>query len=283
MLTIARLTIVEAARRRLLVALLLLTAAIVALTGWGFSRLWLIHSHGQPIGEVGVRLIASQALILIVFCFTGVLALSSTLVASPSIAAEVESGQVLALLSRPLRRSQYVLGKWLGLAALVVAYAIAAGVGELLVVDWVTGYAPPHPVQLLGYVAAVGITLLTLSLLFSTRLSGMTGGVIALAGYFGAWIGGVLGGIGEALDNDALRQAGTISHLLLPTDGLWKGAIWTLEPASVIAGIGAAGNTGAGNPFFAANPPSAAYLAWCVAWVAGLLGLTIWSFRRRQV
>jgi len=38
-LTIARLTILEASRRKLLLALGVLTVAVIVLTSWGFSRL----------------------------------------------------------------------------------------------------------------------------------------------------------------------------------------------------------------------------------------------------
>ena len=37
------------------------------------------------------------------------------------------------------------------------------------------------------------------------------------------------------------------------------------------------------NPFFAGSGPSPIYLAWCAAWVVGIVGLTIVSFRRREL
>jgi len=49
-----------------------------------------------------------------------VLAMGSVFVASPAIAGEIESGLALAILPRPIRRSEVVLGKWLGLGALVL-------------------------------------------------------------------------------------------------------------------------------------------------------------------
>src|SRR6058998_2779853 len=143
-LTFARLTIWEAARRRLLIALVLLTLAIVVVTSFGFSRLWTINQGGVPIGEVEVRLIASQLLVLVAFMFSFVLALSSVMVAAPSISGDIESGLVLSLLARPVRRFDVTLGKWLGLAVLVVCYAAGAGGLELLGVDLTTGYVPPH-------------------------------------------------------------------------------------------------------------------------------------------
>ncbi|HLQ61232.1 MAG TPA: ABC transporter permease subunit [Candidatus Acidoferrales bacterium] len=283
-LTIARLTILEAARRRLLLALLILTLVTIALTGWGFQRLTVVTDRaGQPLPDVQVRLIASQLLILVAFMFSGVLALSSAVVAGPAIANDVESGLVLALLARPLRRSEVVLGKWFGLAFLVTGYAAAAGSLEMLIVYWTTGYAVPHPIETLALVAAEGITLLTLGLLFSTRFSGITGAVVAVMAFLMAWIGGIVGNIGSALQNQSIAQVGTISHLLLPTDGLWRGAVYYMEPAPVITLARAAGPGFAANPFVSAYPPELVYLAWALAWIAGVLLLAVWSFRRREV
>jgi len=282
-LTIARLTILEASRRWLLLALLLLTLVVIGGTGFGFSRLWTINNGGQPLSELAVHTITSQLLILIAFVFAAVLALSSTLVASPSISGDVESGQVLAILSRPVRRSELVLGKWLGLAILVLLYSAGAVGLELIVTSWVTGYLPPHPFELIAYIGVEGLVLLSLALLMSTRLAGMTGGIIALVMYFIAWIGGIVGGVGTVLNNDVLTHIGTASKLLLPTDLLWRGAVYALEPATIVAGFRAAGRGLAANPFAATDPPPAAFLLWVAAWLALMVGLTIWSFRRREL
>jgi ABC-type transport system involved in multi-copper enzyme maturation permease subunit len=281
--TFARLEIWEAARRRLLLALVLLTLAIIVVTSFGFSRLWTVTAGGVPIGEVQVRLIASQLLVVVAFMFSFVLALSSVMVAAPSLSGDVESGLVLSLLARPVRRFDVAVGKWLGLALLVVCYAGGAGGLELLGVDLTTGYVPPHPVELVLYIAGEGLILLTLALLFSTRLAGMTGGIIALVLYLTAWIGGIVGGVGQALSNDSLTYTGLASKLLVPTDVLWRGAVYAMEPASVAAAARAAGPAAAGNPFWAADPPPTALLVWALLWVVALLTLAWWSFRSREV
>jgi hypothetical protein len=114
-------------------------------------------------------------------------------------------------------------------------------------------------------------------------MSGMTAGIIPLACYFMAWIGGIVGGVGEGLNNNALIAAGVVSKLLLPTDGLWRGAVYAMEPASVVASLRAAGPFLAANPFAAAYPPPAPFLAWTAAWFLALIGLALWSFRAREV
>ena len=283
-LVIARLTVQESSRRRLLLALLVLTLVVVGFSAWGFNKITTVtNSQGQLLPPDQVALISSQLLIVIVFMFSGVLALSAAVVAGPLISSEVESGLLLSMLARPVRRSEVVVGKWLGLAILVAIYAAGAGALELAAVDWATGYLPPHPVELLTYVAAEGLVLLSLGLLLSTRLSGITAGVIALVGWLIAWIAGVVGNIGTGLQNPALENVGVVSHLMLPSDGLWRGAIYALEPDTLIATLRAAGTFGRANPFAASDPPPLAYLAWVVVWFAAMLALSIWSFRTREI
>lgn len=280
---IAKLMLREVLRRRLVLALLALTVLAVVLTAWGFSRIPTLAVRGVPIPDVQAKLIASQLLILVMFMFSNVLALSAVFVASPALSADVESGIALAMLSRPISRTQYVAGKWLGLALLVVAYAVLAACLELLAVDAVVGYLPPRPLEFLGFLIAEGLVLLTFGLLVSTRLSGMVGGVIALVLFGMAWLGGIVGGIGSAFDNELLERVGTATKLILPTDGLWRGAVYALEPAAVLAGSLGAGPASAANPFYAAAPPPPAYLLWCALWIVGMLGLAVWSFSRREV
>jgi len=283
-LVIARLTVQEASRRRLLLALLILTLIVVGFSAWGFHKITTVpRSDGTPLPPEQVALITSQLLIVVTFMFSGVLALSAAVVAGPLISSEVESGLLLAMLARPLRRSEVVIGKWLGLAVLVAVYAAGSAFLELAAVDWATGYLPPHPVSLVLYVGAEGLALLSLGLVLSTRLSGITGGVIALVAWLMGWIGGVVGDIGTGLQNQAIENVGIVSHILLPTDGLWRGAIYAMEPDSLIATLRAAGTFGRANPFAAVDPPAFGFLLWVAAWFALMLGVSIWSFRTREI
>jgi ABC-type transport system involved in multi-copper enzyme maturation permease subunit len=283
-LVIARLTIQEASRRRLLLALMILTLIVVGFSAWGFHKITTVNrANGTPLPVAEVDLITSQLLIVVTFMYSGVLALSAAVVAAPLISSEVESGLLLSILARPVRRSEVVIGKWLGLAVLVALYAAGSAFLELAAVDWATGYLPPHPTELVIYVGAEGLALLSLGLLMSTRLSGITGGVIALVAWLMGWIGGIVGDIGTGLQNSAIENVGIISHLVLPTDGLWRGAIFAMEPDVMIAQLRAAGTIGRANPFAQVEPPPFAFLLWVVVWFGLMLGLSIWSFRTREI
>jgi ABC-type transport system involved in multi-copper enzyme maturation permease subunit len=267
----------------LLLALVVLTLAVIGLTGWGFSRIAVLtRPDGTPLASAEIQLAASQLLVLVAFMFSGVLALSAVIVAAPSISAEVESGVALALLARPISRYQMVVGKWLAFAVLIAVYAAATTAIEVTVVGLTTGYQPPGPAGLAAYLIAEGIVIMSLTLLLSTRLPGMTAGVIGLVLFFLAWLGGIAGTIGEVFNNAAIHNTGTVSQLLLPTDALWRGAAYELEPPVYRALFGLT-RVRAGNPFFVENPPSLLYLTWCAVWVGVVIGGAVLSFRRRDV
>jgi len=283
-LVIARLTVQEASRRRLLLALMILTLLVVGFSAWGFNKITTVtRSDGTLLPPAAVTAITSQLLIVITFMYSGVLALSAAVVAGPLISSEVESGLLLSMLARPVRRSEIVIGKWLGLAVLVAIYAAGSAFLEIAAVDWATGYVPPHPIELVLFVGAEGLALLSVGLLLSTRLSGITGGVIALVAWLMAWIAGVVGDIGVSLQNQAIENVGTISHLILPTDGLWRGAVYAMEPDVVLATLRAGGTIAQANPFAAVDPPPVQFLAWVAVWFALMLALSVWSFRTREI
>jgi ABC-type transport system involved in multi-copper enzyme maturation permease subunit len=283
-LVIVRLTIKEAVRRRLMLALFGLSAVAVAITAWGYAQLnHLPPTRSGPVSGEDIQIITSLLLILVMFMFSFVLGLSAVFAAAPSVAGELESGEALVVLARPVSRASVLLGKWVGLAVVIVGYAVLASLLEFGVAYLATGYWPPHPLQASAYLAGEGLVLLSLTLLLSTRLPALAAGIVAMLLFGLAWLAGVVGGIGYAFGDPTISRAGTVGHFLLPTDGLWRGAIYAIEPTSVLIAGSVAGPRVAAFPFYAPGPPSFLYLAWCVAWLVGVLALAVWSFARRDV
>ncbi len=275
-LTIAALTLREASRRRVLLALAVLTVLLLALSGWGFSRL----AAESTLTSGETRLAASQILNLVMFGFSLIAALGTAFLAGPTLSGETESGIALSVLARPIRRSAFLLGKWLGLVVFGSGFVVLAGLAQCLIVRWTVDYWPPQPAAALALLAAQTIVLLTLSLLLSTVISPMASGVVAV-GLFGAtWVAGVVGGIGEALGNDGVARVGTVSRMLLPTDGLWRGAMHAFQDPSVFTSFG---EEMAGFPFLSEAPLTATYLAWAALWVAMVWGLAAASFLRKDL
>jgi ABC-type transport system involved in multi-copper enzyme maturation permease subunit len=282
-LTIASLTVVEASRRRILWVLLGLTLATVALTTWGIERLVSLARAGST-NEAQVILGVSQILILVAFMFSFVLAMTAAFLGAPAIAADVESGVAHAILARPIRRADLVIGRWLGLVAIVVAYAMASGLLEIAAVGVVTGYSPPQPLVAVAFLSAQAVVLLTFALLLSTRIPAIAAGAVCVVLFGLGWMAGVFAGIGRFFEAGPLVAVAEASRWLLPTDGLWRGTIYGLEPPLVVLiAVGRGGAAANANPFFAPAPPPLPFVAWSVVWVAIVLGLSIVSLSRRDL
>ena len=278
-LIIAALTLREASRRRVVLALAALTVVLLGLSGWGFSRL-VAESASSTLTSGEARLTGSIMLNLVMFGYSLIAALGTAFLAGPTLAGETESGIALAVLARPIRRSAFLLGKWLGLVAFGSGYVVLAGLAQCIVVRQTVDYWPPDPAVALALLAAQTILLLTVAVLLSTAISPMASGVVAV-GLFGAtWIAGVVGGIGGALDNASVERIGTISRMLLPTDGLWRGAMHAFQDPSAIIQMG---NDAEGFPFLSAAPLTATYLAWAAVWVAMVWALASASFLRKNL
>jgi ABC-type transport system involved in multi-copper enzyme maturation permease subunit len=279
-LTVAGLTLREAARRRVVWALLALTVVLLVLSAWGFSKLVGLDTDLGTMTSGEARLVASLLLNLIMFGLSLIAAIGTAFLAGPTLAGELESGQALVMLARPVRRSSVLLGKWLGLVAFGSGYVVLAGLAQILVVGATVGYWPPSPATGLALLAAETVVLLTLALLLSSVVSTMASGIVAV-GLFGAtWVAGVVGGLGQALGNEGVARVGTVSRILLPTDGLWRGAMNAFQDPIALVQMGPGEG---GFPFLSEAALSPAYLAWAAVWLAMVWGLTALSFARRDV
>ena len=276
-LTIAALTLHEAGRRRVVRSLAVLMVALLALSAWGFS---LLDAEFGTFTSGESKMAASTVLNLVMFGLSLIAALGTAFLAGPTLAGETESGIALAVLARPVRRSAVLVGKWLGLVTFGSAFVILAGAAEFVVVRTTVGYWPPDPVAGLALLAAQTTALLTLGLLLSTVISPMASGIVSVGLFCATWIAGVVGGVGAIFDNESLARVGTVSQVMLPTDGLWRGAMYAFQDPSLLA---LAGSPAEGHPFLSQSPLTGAYLAWAAFWVVLVLTLAALSFQRRDL
>lgn len=115
-------------------------------------------------------------------------------------------------------------------------------------------------------------------MLLSTVISPMASGVVAVGLCGATWVAGVVGGVGAAFGNQAVERVGSVSRMLLPTDGLWRGAMQGLQDPIALTQMGEGGF-----PFLSEGPLAAAYLVWVVLWVAMVWGVAATSFLRKDL
>ena len=284
MIVIARLTVRELVRRRVVWVLTALTVLSVALVAWGLDRLVSLARENGVNNELQIRIGVSQVLILIAFMFSFVLAMTAAFVGAPAIGGDLESGVALAILARPLRRSEVLLGRWLGSAVVVVAYTAASGLLAIAVAVVISGYGPPEPVLAIAFLSGQALVLLTLTLALGSVLPSIAAGAIAVVGFGLGWMAGVLAGVAAAFGVALLGQVAEISRWILPSDGLWRGVIYGLEPPVVVLlAAGSVPRFADANPFYATAPPPLAFVIWSIVWIGLVLGIACWWFERRDL
>ena len=285
-LLFAGLTLRELVRRRLAIAVALLTLVILAFSAWGMHRLAGATIGGNPVPPAAVRATAAGIVILLAFLFSFVVAVGAALIGAPALAEPVASGEILAVLARPLRRADVVLGRWLGTLAGLALYVALAGGCELLVVRALTGYLPPHPLVALAYLCGLAAVVTTAAIALAARLPALAAGIVATLLFGLAWIGGIVEALGLAFGNTGLADAGTLVALAFPSDALWRGALYALQPAvfsAVAATTSANAPATSVNPFAVASAPPPALLGWAAGWVIAVLGAGVAAFRTRDL
>jgi ABC-type transport system involved in multi-copper enzyme maturation permease subunit len=277
--TVAALTLKETVRKRVVWALLALSLLLLTLSTWGFSQLSGRSTLGA-LTSAESRLVASLLLNLVMFGMSMVVALGTAFLAGPTLGGEMESGVALAMFARPVRRWQIVLGKWLGLVVFGSVYMVVVGLSQFVVVNMTVSYWPPHPFEALLLLAGETTVLLTLAMLLSSLISPLASGITTV-GLFGAtWVAGVVGSIGVALDNHKLEHIASVTQVLLPTDGLWQGAMHAIQDSSAVALLS---RESSGNPFLSMGSVGPLYLVWAVVWTVLVWLLCALSVQRRDL
>lgn len=281
MIAVAGWTAAEMIRRRFAFAALGGVLASAALTAWGFHALATFHRpSGSALTVAEVQGVTATLLPLLAYAMSFVLAFAAIVVGATMLSSEVESGVLLTVLARPVSRRAIVLGKALGIAAALSAYAALAGLLEFAAVFWMTGYAPPHPLAAVGALIALALVAMTLSLAIATRLQAVAGSVVAVLAFGAAWLAGIVASFGPVYHSAMLVRLGVIAQLLLPTDALWRVAVYQIQPPGLAARIAGHGWPG---PFLVLAPPPPWMLLWTAIWIGAVLALAVWSFRARDV
>jgi Cu-processing system permease protein len=295
-LVVARWTLLEARRRRLLLAGVVLSVAFVALFAVGFTLLY--HSQERSLVDAQAQVTGPDSLgprgellalstVLVVLGLYGVqflAALLSLFLGAASVSPEVDSGALHAVLARPLRRLDYLLGRYLALVGLLTAYVVLMSGALLLTARIVAGYQPGNVTRGVGLMVLQIYILIAVSLLGSTVLPTLANGVVMLALFGLAWLGGIIAFIGTIPPgNELMANLGTAVSLLLPADAVWRGASYHVLPSSLVAASAFMDQVGTGLPFASTAPMAPAMLSWALAYPVACLSLAVAWFRRRDL
>ncbi len=281
MITIAKMTVLEMLRRRFVITALLATLVCAGLTAWGFHALHSINPRGgRHLTDLDIRGIAAILVPLIAYACSFILAFAAIMLWSSMLSTEIESGVLLPILSRPISRSAVVAGKAIGLGVVLCAYTGLFGMLEFAIVDWMTGYLPPHPYAAVFALMGVAMVMMTLTLAIATRLQALATSIVCVVGFGIEWLVGIVASIGLAYHNETLIRLGAVAQLVLPTDALWRVSVYQLQPVIMSARFAQGGWPG---PFLVTSPPPTIMVVWSIMWVAIVLAIALRSFSTRDV
>jgi ABC-type transport system involved in multi-copper enzyme maturation permease subunit len=281
---IARLTVREAFRRKVILGVVLLSLAFIALYAIGFHlfrdnylSLEARRSARTGAGPAPSYAVSASAMVLLglytVNFLTGIMTIFA---AVGTVAGEIEAGTLDAIVPKPIGRWQIIVGKYLGFAVMLSAYIILMVCGVALTAHTAGHYAPPHLVHGTLLVILVSMILLSLTMLGSTLFSTMTNGIIVFMLYGVAVTGGLVEQLGTALNSDTMVKIGIGSSILLPSDSMWRLASYVVQPSLAISFIGP-------NPLGTTVPPSDRAVHYSIVYCLALVIGSVLVFQRRDL
>lgn len=290
MWTISKLTFKEIISKRIFLITIIMTLVFLALYG---TAIYFAGKEATQVGPNGVQgtetilvqqFISSQLLGVGLYFSSFITALLAILSSVSAISGEVSSHQIDTWLMRPISRAQFVLGKFAGLALIMIAYAVVLffsiillhqGIGK----EWME--LDIQPMQMIKAVSVFVIqpfVLIAFGLLLSTRMTTLNAGIVSIVLYGAAFIGGFIEQFGALIEKAALVNIGVITSLIFPIDSMYRKMTMILfdsidNPLSLAQG----------GMFTSVSNPSNVMVWYAVVYGIVVVFLSIYSFKKRDV
>jgi len=282
MLVMAGLTFREAGRKKLLWLALGLGGAFLALFGLGLHFILAeIQSEAPPsITAAALRIELTQAsgllLVMGLFVVNFLIIMMTALTSANALPGEINSHTIQTIATKPIRRTDIVLGKWLGHGFMVALYITFMFSGLTLITYLISdGYMPPNFWSSLSLLILEGLIVLSLAFAGGTFFSTLANGVLVFMLYGLAFIGSWVEQIGAAMESETAVQIGIIASLIMPSEAIWRVVSDLVQPTLIKQmGMG---------PFTLFSQPSNAMIIYAVLYVVVLISGALYQFNRRDL
>lgn len=285
-LTIARLTFLEVLRKRVFFVTASLTVIFILLYGVALNftaqEIVRMNAH-QASGQMVQQIIGNQLLGAGLYFASFLIALLALLSSVGTISAEIENGLLHAIISKPIKRSAIIWGKFTGYGLMLACYSLLLYLA-ILALNW--HYNPvifsltKISDLLLGafLITLHPLVLLGVALLFSTLLKTLTAGIFAIILYGLGMVGGFLEQIGMVINNSNLINIGVLTSLFMPSDALFRKlvAVVSGNQSNPLATLSM-------GPFGVGAEPSNAMLVYTCFYVFNTLGLATYIFKKKDL
>jgi len=274
----------EAVRKKTFVVMGAVT--LLYLVFWAVMLHYFLQSSQERGMNDAFMSLASHMITQMGLQFSSMLmALLTVMLGAGAISAEVESGVILSIVTRPVRRFEYVLGRFLGLAALACVYAtllygLILALGAVFQISTVTAMSFGQIASGWIYYLLIPVAVLCVTLFGSTILKTVPNGLLIIFVYILGNVGGMVEMVGNYIASKSVTAAGIFVSLISPFNTLFTGMEQRLLPSNGLAGElmrGASGLAGGG------KPASAAMYVYIAVYMIGFLAWTVWRFHKKDI
>jgi Cu-processing system permease protein len=278
---LARMTFQEAIRRRIVLTGLILGILFLLVFSIG-SRLISTEIAREASLEGGTAYrnvmqteMSNFLLMAGLYAVTFLSVAMGALLGADTLAGEINSGSIQTILTKPIRRSDVVLGKWLGFAWLLGLYALLMSGGVVLVILFQSGYLPRNMLTGLSLIYLESLLVMTISLAGSSAMPALATGGMVFGLYGLAFLGGWIEQIGSLANNPAAVKIGIVTSLVVPTEALWRRAAHEMQtPLASALGM---------SPFGAFSVPSSLMVLYAILYLVIVLAIAVSTFNHRDI
>ena len=278
---LARLTFQEAIRRRIALTGLILGVLFLIVFSIGFRMIFIevtreTSVEGGAAYQNIMRTEMSNFLIMAgLYAVTFLSVAMGALLGADTLAGEINSGSIQTIVTKPVRRSHVVFGKWLGFASLLALYAILMSGGVVLIVFLQSDYLPRNLLSGLSLIYLESLLVMTISLAGSSAMPALATGGMVFGLYGLAFLGGWIEQIGTLIRNPTAVQIGIVTSLMVPTEALWRRAAYEMQtPLASTLGL---------SPFGAFSVPSLLMVLYAILYLVIVLAIAVSTFQKRDI
>ena len=280
-LILANLTFREAIRRRIVLAGLALGISFLVIYSIGLHFILIDMRQEFTLRDLPTRQNFMNVEMQNFFLMAGLYAITflsiamAALLGADTLAGEINSGTIQTIVSKPIRRADVILGKWLGFAGLLGLYLLFMAGGVVLSMFIQSGYVADNLLNGLGLIYLETLLIMTITLMCSASFPALATGGIVFGMYGLAFIGGWIEQIGAIFQNPTAVKVGIITSLIIPSESLWRRAAFEMQtPLSGVLGM---------SPFAATSVPSLLMIIYAILYLVVALILSIRIFQRRDL
>jgi ABC-type transport system involved in multi-copper enzyme maturation permease subunit len=198
----------------------------------------------------------------------------AALLGADTLAGEISSGTIQTIATKPIRRADIVLGKWLGFTGLLGLYVLLLCGGIVLSTFIQSGYIPQNLLIGLGLIYSESVLIMTITLMLSSAFPALATGGIVFGLYGFAFIGGWVEQFGILLQNDMAIKVGIITSLIIPSESLWRRAAFEMQ-APITGSFG--------SPFATTSVPSPLMMGYAFLYLLVILLTAMRIFQKRDL